>query len=162
MYKPSVNFYEHTSTVIWIVTQEFASLFWKNSLTCISWAQPRGSIQKGWDIIESSRDNRSGRFGNEPTSHFYFGPRKQHKTIMRKVQQRLSLGSQGNPTSISDFIPTGIEQLLSLPAVSDAARLENAEVWVRWSWDCTTENINVNIILGFAILQFKYSTNPFF
>lgn len=38
---------------------------------------------------------------------------------------------------------------------------ENAEVWIVWSWDRTTENINVNIILGFDIFQLKYSTNPF-
>lgn len=113
------------------------------------------------------RTTGQAEFGNESISHSHFGPQKQRKTIMKKVQQRFSLHSQGNLTSISKFIPwhdsaPGISQLLSLPFVTDAARLENAEVWIRWSWDCTTENINVNIILGFASLQLKYSTNPFF
>lgn len=165
MYKPSINLCEHAFIVIWIATQEFASLFWKSALTCISWTQPRAASKRDETLLNPPEDNRSGRVWK--WTHFPFGPQKQHKTIMKRVQQRFPLLSQGNPTPVSKFIPwqdsaTGIHHLLSLPLVSDAARLENAEVWIRWSRDCTTENINVNIILGSAILQLKYSTTPFF
>lgn len=148
-------------------TQEFASLFWKSALNLHLVNSAQGSIQKGWDIIETTRGQQVRQsLEMNPFPISTLDHRNNVKTIMKKVQQRFSLRSQGNPTRISKSLPrggsaTGIEQLPSLPSVTDAARLENAEVWIRWWWDCTTENINVNIILGFAILQLKYSTNPF-
>lgn len=66
---------------------------------------PGAASKRDETSLKAAETTGQAELGNEPTSHFHFGPQKQRKTIMRKVQQRLSLGSQGDPTSISDFIP---------------------------------------------------------
>lgn len=130
----------------------------------------QGSIQKGMDetLLKPPEDNRSGRvwkWNHSPSSTL--DHRNNVRQSWRKILSRDShpvateipaqeILSLGNPA-------TGRHWAAPVPSCSehDAARLENAEVWIKWSRDCTTENINVNIILGFAILHLKYSTNPF-
>lgn len=136
MYKPRVNLYEHASIVIWIVTQEFASLFWKSALTCISWTQPRAASKGMRHYWNHQRTTGQAESGNEPISHFHFGPQKQRKTIMREVQQRSSPRSQGNPSSIRKFIPwqdpaTGWPCTAPVPSFSERC----SKTWKCWSLD---------------------------
>lgn len=167
MYKPSVDLCEHAFVVIWIVTQEFASLFWKSALTCISWTQPRAASKRdGWDIIETTR----GQQVRQSLEMKPFPPLDHRNNVRQSWRKKLSRDSHPVATEIpaQEILSlanpaTGRHWAAPVPSCSehDAARLENAEVWIKWSRDCTTENINVNIILGFAILHLKYSTNPF-
>lgn len=158
MYKPSVDFYEHAFVAIWIVTQEFASLFWKSALTCISSTQPRAASKRDETLLKPAEDNRSGRVWK--WSHFPPST-LDHRNNVRQSWRKSSaeiLTPVPQKSQLRKFFPwqdpaTGWHWAAPVPSCSehDAARLENAEVWIKWSRDCTTENINVNIILGFAI-----------
>lgn len=145
MYKPSVDLCEHAFVVIWIVTQEFASLFWKSALTCISWTQPRAASKRdGWDIIETTRGQQVRQsLEMKPFPTFHFGPQKQRKTVMKKkAQQRFSPRCHRNPSSGNSLLGKSCHR----PALSSSCPFLQwawcSKTWKCWSLDKMIERLH--------------------
>lgn len=143
MYKPSVDLCEHAFVVIWIVTQEFASLFWKSALTCISWTQPRAASKRGWmrHYWNHQRTTGQAEFGNETISPF--GPQKQRKTVMKKkAQQRFSPRCHRNPSSGNSLLGKSCHR----PALSSSCPFLQwawcSKTWKCWSLDKMIERLH--------------------
>lgn len=135
MYKPSVNLYEYTFIVIWIVTQRvcFSLLEKCSHLQFMNSAQ--GSIQKGWDIIETTRGQgirQSLEMNPFPISTL------DHRNNVRQSWKKLSRDSHSFPKEISpqaanSFLGKILPQAFnsSCPFLSERC----SKTWKRWRLD---------------------------